>query len=145
MLYSVSNASLPQDAKRAQLAHALLSLLLLALLCSALLCSALLCSALLCSALKQRISSPHSCQALSEYFSAVSNDTHSHTRLCYHTEYYNSITLFGVFQKKFSDSPVFFQKNLSPDPCLPLRPASGPTHIAACIPLRTGQAPAHPL
>ena len=49
MLYSVSSASRPQGAKRAQLAHALLCC---ALLCSALLCSALLCSALLCSALR---------------------------------------------------------------------------------------------
>jgi len=82
MLYSVSNAPQPQDAKRAQSAHALPGALSKSLIwvtapirgsprnasqrrsvigCSALLCSALLCSALLCS--EQHISIPHGCQA----------------------------------------------------------------------------------
>ena len=49
ILNSAERVPRPQDAKRAQLA---LALLCSALLCSALLCSALLCSALLCSALR---------------------------------------------------------------------------------------------
>ena len=89
------------------------------LFCSVLFCSVLFCSVLFCSVKIVSLSGMAVNPLFSIFFTVVSNDTHTYSELLYHTDYYNSITVLGVFLKKILFF-LFFSKNPTTNNCQPL-------------------------